>query len=105
MLLVNSLKKVLNMLLNKALKAAQGLRQIGYAILQVKEGGMVSEERGHGGTIIFVQHKKLNEPNYVTREELEEAIQRAMEQGAQNGARIVANSLKNSPSNRRRHGV
>jgi DNA-binding transcriptional regulator YhcF (GntR family) len=77
------------MLLNKALKAAQGLRQIGYAILQAKEGGMVSEERGRGVRIIFVQDRNSEKTNYVTREQLEEAIQRATEQGAQGGAKIA----------------
>jgi hypothetical protein len=52
-----------------------------------------------------VDEPNPSEPNYVTREELEEAIRRATEQGAQNGARITASWLKSSTSKRRRHGV
>jgi hypothetical protein len=69
------------MLLNKALKAAQELRQIGFAILQVKEGGMVSEEKGHGGRIIFVQDRKPKRANYVTREQIEEFLCHAVQMG------------------------
>jgi hypothetical protein len=85
---------VFGTLLNKALKAGQRLRQIGFAILQVKEGGMVSEEKGHGGRIIFVQDRNPSEPNYVTREQMEEFLCRA----AQMGKRSDHSGNKKPPS-------
>jgi hypothetical protein len=42
---------------------------------------MVSEEKGHGGRIIFVQDRKPKRANYVTREQIEEFLCHAVQMG------------------------
>lgn len=91
-----------------------GVANMGSAFLEsVNSGEMPSyQQREYSsgepverGGSISIQYEKIGERDYVTREQFEEGVRYAAQQGAQGGARITSNWLRNSPSERRRHGV
>jgi muramidase (phage lysozyme) len=54
---------------------------------------------------ISIQYEKIGDREYVTREQFEQGIQYAAQEGARGGAKITSNWMRNSPNERRRHGL
>jgi hypothetical protein len=91
-----------------------GVANMGSAFLEsVNSGEMPSyQQREYSSgepqersSTLNVQYEKIGEQNYVTQEQFEQGVRYAAQQGAQGGAKITSNWLRNSPSERRRHGV
>ncbi len=54
---------------------------------------------------ISIQYEKIGDREYITREQFEQGIQYAAQEGARGGAKITSNWMRNSPNERRRHGL
>jgi hypothetical protein len=90
-----------------------GVESIGQSFLESANSGnlMSYQQREYSsgepverGGNISIQYEKIGDRDYVTREQFEEGVRYAAQQGAQGGAKITSNWMRNSPSERRRHG-